>query len=81
MKGNKMSIKSVVDKCLKEKYSFPKGWETKEQVAADLECSIDRVNELLKPALECGLIEMKKHRVWVNGTVTTMCGYREAQKK
>lgn len=48
----------------REKYTVPEGWDTREKVAADLQCAPDRVADLLKPGLQSGQIERNTFGVW-----------------
>lgn len=46
------------------RFTIPPGWETKEQVAESLECSPDKVSDLLKPGIQSGDIERQDFQVW-----------------
>lgn len=48
----------------RELYTIPSGWDTREQVAATLQCSPDRVQDLLKPGLAAGKFESRQFSVW-----------------
>ena len=64
----------------REKYTIPDGWDTREKVAADLQCAPDRVADLLKPGLQSGQIERQDFPVWDDArrlTVRVTC-YRVA---
>lgn len=54
----------AINKINTERYCIPAGWDTKEQVAKNLECDPSRVNDLLKPGLDSGDIERKEFPVW-----------------
>lgn len=56
--------KEAVNKVNRDKYVIPAGWDTKEQVAESLECSPDRVNDLLRPGIQSGDIERQTFSVW-----------------
>ena len=46
------------------RYQIPVGWQTREQVAVELQCDPDRVADLLKPGLQSGDFERKDFPVW-----------------
>jgi hypothetical protein len=71
--------KKIVSSSNAKQYRWPAGWQTREQVAEDLECSRDRVAEVLAPAIEQGLIERKQFPVWdvVTHRKIMVTGYRE----
>ena len=48
----------------RKRYTIPDGWDTKEKIAADLQCSPDRVADLLKPGIQTGEIERQEFSVW-----------------
>lgn len=63
----------------RERYTIPAGWDTKEQVAESLQCSPDRVADLLKPGIQAGQIERQDFPVWDEArrlTTRVVC-YRE----
>lgn len=45
-------------------YSFPSGWDTRDTIAEQLECSPDRVDILLAPGLKSGEVEKQQFPVW-----------------
>jgi hypothetical protein len=47
-----------------KRFTIPPGWETKEQVAESLECSPDKVADLLKPGIQSGDIDRQEFPVW-----------------
>lgn len=49
-------------------YAWPKGWDTAEQVADQLECGVDRVKDHLAPSIKNGEVECKQHTVWCEET-------------
>lgn len=61
MKTNWLKTVSDINKT---RYSIPEGWDTKEQVAASLQCAPDKVADLLKPGLQAGLIDKQSFSVW-----------------
>jgi hypothetical protein len=60
----KTNWKNVVSRINAEQFAWPKGWETREQVAEQLECSPERVSEILAPGLRGGAIEKASFPIW-----------------
>lgn len=56
--------KRVVSEQNSKVYKWPPGWDTREKVAEHLECSEDRVSEILAPALKSGEVEKASFPVW-----------------
>lgn len=56
--------KQTVNRINNERYRVPEGWETREQVAASLQCDPARVNDILKPGIASGDIERQEFPVW-----------------
>lgn len=54
----------AVNEVNRELYTIPEGWETREQVAASLQCAPDRVSDLLKPGLAAGKFEARQFSIW-----------------
>lgn len=63
-------------------YKWPEGWDTREKVAEHLECSPERVAEILAPAIKTGEVEKGQFPVWdaINGRKMYLVGYRPRQK-
>lgn len=59
-----MNWQKAIDKINVEKYSIPAGWDTREKIAEELQCSPDRVNELLKGGIASGAFETQEFPVW-----------------
>lgn len=58
------------------RFQIPAGWQTREQVAVELQCDPDRVADLLKPGLQSGDFERKDFPVWDSSrrmTVRVVC--------
>jgi hypothetical protein len=74
--------KTIVERNNAKQYSWPKGWSTKEEVAAELECSPERVCQILSPGIRAGEIETQAFPVWDSLTkrVVRLVGYREKPK-
>lgn len=77
--------KKIVSSSNSKQFRWPAGWQTRDEVAEELECSRERVSEILAPAIEQGLIERKQFPVWDPNThrKVMVIGYREvsAEKK
>jgi hypothetical protein len=56
--------KKAVNEINRKRYQIPAGWDTREQVAEKLECSPDRVADLLKPGIQSGEFERQDFSVW-----------------
>jgi hypothetical protein len=67
-----------------EKFKFPAhdGWVTREKVAEDLDCSPERVPEVLSVAIRSGAVETKAFTVWdaEGHRKVRMIGYREVKQ-
>lgn len=59
-----MKWQKAIDKINADKYRIPEGWDTKEQIAEELQCSPDRVHDLLKGGVASGDFEAKEFPVW-----------------
>jgi len=60
----KNNWKKTIDQINAERFTVPPGWDTKDQVALSLECTPDKVNDMLKPGIASGDIERKEFSVW-----------------
>jgi hypothetical protein len=71
--------KSTVAKLNRKTYAWPAGWSTREQVAEELECSPERVSEILAPGIRLGDIEKGSFPVWDERLQrkVMVIGYRE----
>lgn len=58
-------------------YSWPKGWSSREEIAEQLECSPERVREVLNPGIKAGTIECKDFKIWEDGRFVRRTGYRK----
>jgi hypothetical protein len=73
----------AVNEINRQRFTIPEGWDTREQVAEKLQCSPDRVSDLLKPGLSTGDFERQEFNVWDDTrrlTVKAVC-YRVAVPK
>lgn len=59
-----MNWQKAVDKINVQKFSIPAGWDTKDKIAAELQCSPERVHDLLKGGLASGAFETQEFPVW-----------------
>lgn len=64
-------------------YKWPSGWSTREEIAEELECSPERVQEILAPAIRAGEVERAQHPIWDEATrrKIMVTGYRPACSK
>ena len=74
--------KNIVSSSNAKQYKWPPGWQTRDQVAEELECSRDRVADVLAPAIDQGLVERKSFPVWdpVTRRKIMVTGYREISR-
>lgn len=75
--------KTVVEKKNAEIYKLPAGWDTRDEVAAELGCSPERVVENLRPAMKAGEVEQKIFPVWCKDTkrILRVTAYRQVEVK
>ena len=59
-----MKWKKAVENVNAKRFVIPDGWDTKEQIAQELQCAVDRVGDLLKPGLASGAFEAQDFQVW-----------------
>ena len=74
-----MNWKNLVNKTNATTYKWPEGWDTREEVADQLECSPDRVREVLAPAIRAGAVEVKDFKIWEDGRFVRKTGFRSAE--
>lgn len=72
-----MNWKTEVNKMNAAAYSWPKGWSSREEIAEQLECSPERVREVLNPGIKAGTIECKDFKIWEDGRFVRRTGYRK----
>ncbi len=77
-----MNWKSYVEKKNAKTYVLPEGWDSRDEVAAQLDCSTDKVDDHLRPALKSGEVIKQQFKVWDEGQkrLTFVTAYREAAK-
>ena len=54
----------TVNRINRNRFQIPEGWDTKEQVAANLQCDPSKVADILKPGIASGDIERKEFPTW-----------------
>ena len=54
----------IVEAHNKEHYKWPSGWDTRETIAEQLECSPERVAEQLSSSIKGGQVEKKAITYW-----------------
>lgn len=59
-----MNWKNHVEKISARNFVLPAGWDSREKVADQLECSPERVRVVLAPAIKAGEIEQAVFPVW-----------------
>ena len=59
-----MNWQKAIDKINQDKYKIPVGWDSKEKIAQELQCSPDRVHDLLKSGIASGAFESQEFPVW-----------------
>ncbi len=60
----KTNWKSYVEQSQAKQYVLPDGWDTRETIAEQLNCSSDNVRKLLAPAIRSGAVEFKQLPLW-----------------
>lgn len=78
-----MNWKNHVESQSSKLYVLPPGWDSREKIADQLECSPDRVRLQLAPGIKSGSIEMSVFPVWdkVTKRVMRVTAYREKPVK
>lgn len=59
-----MNWKSLVEAQNRKTYVLPLGWDSRDKVAEQLECSVDNVRVLLAPAIRAKAVEVQQFPVW-----------------
>lgn len=82
-----MNWKLLVEAQNRKTYVLPPGWDSRDKVAEQLECSVDNVRVLLAPAIRAKAVEVQQFPVWddIIKKVVRITAYRRrvdnAQKK
>jgi len=73
----------IVERKNAEIYRLPVGWDSREVVAEKLNCSPERVSEILRHAVKAGEVEKKTFPVWdkANKRVLQVVAFRPAAPK
>lgn len=59
-----MNWKNLVEKENARTFVLPKGWDSRDTIAAQLECSPERVRDHLRPAIKSGKVKEQQFKVW-----------------
>lgn len=73
-----MNWKQLVEAQNRRTYVLPPGWDSRDKIAEQLECSIDNVRVLLGPAIRAKSVEVSVFPVWdeVTKKVVRVTAYR-----
>jgi DNA-binding CsgD family transcriptional regulator len=75
--------KLFVEKKNAKTFVLPDGWDSRDEVAQQLDCSTDKVDDHLRPALKSGEVIKQQFKVWDDGQkrLVFVVAYREASKE
>lgn len=75
-----MNWRAFVEANNAKQYQLPSGWDAREKIADDLECSPDSVRKLMAAAIKAGSVETNVFPVWDKLTkrVIRVTAYRKA---
>ncbi|SRR6266571_8745426 len=59
-----MNWKSYTEKLNAKTFVLPDGWDSKDRVATQLDCSSEKVDDHLRPALKSGAVIKQQFKVW-----------------
>jgi DNA-binding Lrp family transcriptional regulator len=78
-----MNWKNYVVDLQRQTYRLPPGWDSREDIAAQLDCSPERVLDHLRPAIKSGAVEQGSFDVWDEklGRRVRVTAYRKAPAK
>lgn len=78
-----MNWKTYAEKKNAETYVLPHGWDSRDAVANQLECSPEKVDDHLRPGLKAGEIQKQQFRVWDAALkrLVMVTAYAKAQTK
>lgn len=73
-----MNWKQLVEAQNKKTYVLPAGWDSRDKVAEQLECSVDNVRILLGPAIRNKTVEVQQFPIWddITKKVIRVTAYR-----
>ena len=74
-----MNWKSLVEAQNRKTYVLPQGWDSRDKIAEQLECSVDNVRVLLAPAIRAKSVEVQQFPVWddITKKVLRVTAYRK----
>jgi hypothetical protein len=74
--------KTLVEKENSKTFVLPEGWDSRDTVAEQLECSPEKVNDHLRPAIKAGKVETSVFPVWDSTLkrVIRVTAYRDTSK-
>lgn len=77
-----MNWKTYIEKKNAKIFVLPAGWDSRDEVAEQLECSPDKVDDHLRPALKSGEILKQQFKVWDASLkkLSFVTAYKEAAK-
>lgn len=73
-----MNWKQLVEAQNKKTYVLPAGWDSRDKIAEQLECSVDNVRILLGPAIRNKTVEVQQFPIWddITKKVIRVTAYR-----
>ena len=73
-----MNWKQLVEAQNRRTYVLPPGWDSRDKISEQLECSVDNVRVLLGPAIRAKSVEVSVFPVWdeVTKKVVRVTAYR-----
>lgn len=73
-----MNWKQLVEAQNRKTYVLPVGWDSREKVAEQLECSAENVRVLLGPAIRNKTVEVQQFPIWddITKRVIRVTAYR-----
>jgi hypothetical protein len=73
-----MNWRQLVETQNRKTYVLPPGWDAREKIAEQLECSVDNVRVLLGPAIRAKTVEVSQFPVWddITKKVIRVTAYR-----
>lgn len=77
-----MNWKTYVEKKNAKTYVLPQGWDSRETIAEQLDCTPDKVDDHLRPALKSGEVIKQSFKVWDANQkrLVFVIAYQEAKK-
>jgi hypothetical protein len=78
-----MNWKNFVEESHAKAFKLPQGWDSRDDIAEQLDCNPDRVRSLLAPALKAGTIETGVFPIWddITKKIVRVTAYRKATPK